>query len=147
MSCESFEEQNGGIIWCFMSQIKIETILDGFMETFWPRFLTELPFSSCGNFSAEWTSSWASLILVSSLTGGSFCATVARQTTSPPTSTSNGKPSPSLYCHLHSSSFLSPHFTCDQHLRSRQHAQQPFLEVSPPLFLSHCRAFCPCMVV
>lgn len=62
---------------------------------------------------------------VSNLVFFPFCATVARQTTSLPTSTSNGKPSPPLYCHLalclFSSSFsLSPHFTCNQYPRSRQ---------------------------
>lgn len=40
-------------------------------------------------------------------------------------SPSSTPPPPALFS-------LAPHFTCDQHPRSRQHAQQPFLEVSPP---------------
>lgn len=89
--------------------------------------------------------------------GGSFCATVARQTTSSPTCTSSGKCSPSLYCHLvlyhfsSSSSFsffsFSTHFTCDQHLQCRRHAQQPFLEVCPLLFLPSCCFCCTEIVV
>lgn len=125
------------VIWS-ASLIQSEWKVNGFRETF--------RYRCC--FSAEWTSSWASLIMVSSLT-------VVLSVPLLPGKLQVHQPAPPIATTLplfiailpssssSSSFFLSTHFTCDQHLRCRQHAQQPFLEVCPlfpaPFLVAHAQ--------